>query len=133
MSRYRIGEIILIFAFSGCVVFQLFVPPSIGLANDGDFAKMVGRFSLGPGDSSEEYKYFTSRWVYKSSHQWVSDNRSSELILITAALLIGWEFSSYVFDIRVLGAIHALLWIGCFAALLPCSRVLKAGSHSRRR
>jgi hypothetical protein len=121
MRGYRIGEILLIFAFIGCVVFQVFVPPSIGLANDGDFAKMIGRFSLAPGnlDSSEEYKYFTSQWVYKQSYQWVSENHSSELILIAAAALIGWEFSSYIFDIRILGAIHALLWIGCFAALLP--------------
>ncbi len=121
MSRYGVGEMLLILVFTGCVVFQLFVPPSIGLANNGDFARMIGRFSLAPGslDSSEENKYFTSRWVYKQSYQWVSDNYSSELILISAALLIGWEFSSAVFDIRILGAIHALIWIGWFAALLP--------------
>jgi hypothetical protein len=121
MRPRRVFQMLLILVFSVCVAFQLFVPPSVGLANNGDFAKMVGRFSLAPGtlDSSEEYKYFTSRWVFNRSYQWVSDSHSSELILIGTALLVGWEFSSYVFDIRILGAIHALLWIGCFAALLP--------------
>jgi hypothetical protein len=130
MSRYLAPELLLIAIFTGCVVFQLFVPPSIGLANNGDFGKMVGRFALGPEslDSSEEYKYFTPRWVYNREFHWVSENHSSELILITAALLVGWEFSSFVFDIRILGAIHALLWIGCFAALL---HLLRPGSGWR--
>jgi len=127
MSHYRVGEILLILVFIGCVVFQLFVPPSIGLADNGDYARMIGRFSLAPGslDASEENKYFTSRWVYKQPYQWVSDNYSSELILISGALLIGWEFSSEAFDIRILGAIHALIWIGCFAAFLPLLARLK--------
>ena len=70
-----VGKTLLILAFIGCVAFQLFVPPSIGLANNGDFAKMVGRFSLAPGtlDSSDENKYFTSRWVYNREYRWVSD------------------------------------------------------------
>jgi len=126
MSRYPAGEILLVALFSAIVVFQLFIPPSIGLANNGDFSKMIGRFSLAPAslDTSEEYKYFTARWVYNRSFHWVSDDRSSELIPISAAVLAGWWFSSYVFDIRILGAIHALLWIGCFSAFLPLLRPL---------
>ena len=121
MSRYRLSDIVLVAIFAACVSFQLFVPPAIGLANNGDFGKMVGRFSLGPeiGDNSDEYKYFTPRWVYDRKDFWIAGNRSSELILIAQALVIGSWFSTQVFDIRILGAIHALLWIGCFAALLP--------------
>ena len=124
--RYRTGEILLVALFAACVSFQLFVPPSIGLANNGDFGKMTGRFSLGPGtfDTSDEYKYVTSRWVYNRSFYWLSDNRSSELIPITAAVLTGWWFSNHIFDIRILGAIHASLWIACFAAFLPLLRPL---------
>jgi hypothetical protein len=126
MSRHRTGEILLVVLFSAGVVFQLFIPPSIGLANNGDFAKMIGRFSLAPAslDTSEEYRYFTARWVYDRSFQWVSDDRSSELIPISAAVLTGWWFSSHIFDIRILGAIHALLWIACFAVFLPLLRPL---------
>ena len=54
----------------------------------------------------------------------MSNDVSSELIPISAAVLIGWWFSSEIFDIRILGAIHALLWIGCFAALMPLLRPL---------
>jgi hypothetical protein len=126
MLRIRSIEILLVALFAVCVCFQLFVPPSIGLANNGDFGKMVGRFSLAPRslNTSEEYRYFTAHWVYDRSFQWVSDDRSSELILISAAVLTGWWFSSHVFDIRILGAIQALLWIACFAAFLPLLRRL---------
>src|SRR5690348_7123076 len=105
MHRYRLSEIILVAVFAACVSFQLFVPPSIGLANNGDFGKMIGRFSLGPEnhDTSDEYRYFASRWVYDRSFWWISDNRSSELILIGAAVTIGWWFSNQIFDIRLLG------------------------------
>jgi hypothetical protein len=126
MLRFRTTEILLVALFTVCVCFQLFVPPSIGLANNGDFGKMIGRFSLAPRslDTSEEYRYFTAHWVYDRSSQWVSDDRSSELILISAAVLTGWWFSSHMFDIRILGAIQALLWIACFAAFLPLLRRL---------
>ena len=127
MSRYRVGETLLVILFAAIVTFQLFRPHSIGLANNGDFAKMIGRFSLGPAtlDSSEEYRYFTKRWIYDRSYQWMSADRSSELIPITAAVFVGWWFSDHVFDIRVLGAIHAFLWIGCFAAFIPLLRFLE--------
>src|SRR5258708_6729663 len=131
MFRFQRGELLWIALFTPCVVFQLFVPPSIGLANNGDFSKMAGRFSLGPGshDTSEEYAYFTARWVYDRSFQWVSNDVSSELIPITAAVLVGWWFSNEIFDIRILGAIHALLWIGCFVASLPLLRPLTGWSR----
>jgi hypothetical protein len=111
MRRDRWIEILLIALFAACVAFQLFVPPSVGMANNGDFARLIGRFSLGPEnrDASDEYHYFTKHWIYHRSYQWVSDNFSSELIPIGAALLYGWIFDSYHFNIRILGAIHALL------------------------
>lgn len=122
MASYRRSEALLLILFAACVVFQLFLPPAIGLANNGDFAKMIGRFSLGSADG--EYGYFTTRWHYDRAFEWVSDDRSSELMLISAAVTIGWWFESSAFDIRILGAIHALLWIGCFAAFLPLLRPL---------
>lgn len=126
MFRLSVSELLLTAGVAACVAFQLFVPPSIGLANNGDFGKMIGRFSLGPDDwvPPQENDYLTTRWVYDQRNHWVSDNRSSELIPIFAALYIGWQFSSHEFDIRILGAIHALLWIGCFAAFLPLLRPL---------
>jgi hypothetical protein len=123
MQRYRTGELLLVALFSAVVGFQVFVPPSIGLANNGDFSKLIGRFSLAPEtlDTSEEYKYFTAHWIYDRSFLWVSEDRSSELIPISAAVLTGWWFSSQRFDIRILGAIHAFFMDSVFRGV--CSAV----------
>jgi hypothetical protein len=124
VTRDRWCEILLVVLFAACVCFQLFVPPSVGMADNGDFGRLIGRFDLGPADKtiSDQYSYLTTQWIYDPSYHWVSDNFSSELILICGALLMGWTFSNYQFDIRILGAIHALLWIGCFIALLVALR-----------
>jgi hypothetical protein len=126
MFRLRRTELLLTAAFAACVAFQLFVPPSIGLANNGDFGKLIGRFAMGPasGDFSDEYRYFTSHWIYDQKYYWLADERSSELLPINIALFIGWEFGRANFDIRILGALHAILWIGCFAAMVPLFRSL---------
>jgi len=130
MSRGR--EALLIALFAGIVCFELFVPPSLGLADNGDYARLIGRFSLGPWhpDSPGQYAYLTTAWIYDRPYFWVSDNYSSELLPISAAVLIGWLFNSYHFDLRVLGAIHALLWIGCFAVFLLVLRRMQAWSSS---
>src|SRR5260370_5906137 len=92
---------------------------------------MISRFSLGPEnhDTSDGYRYFTARWVYDRNYFWISDNRSSELALIGGAVFISRCFSTQIFDIRILGAIHALLWIACFAAFLPL--LLRLGVRAR--
>ncbi len=108
-------------AFAAILVFQLFVPPGIGVANNGDYGKLIGRFSLGPMDpkNPDERDYYEQRWRYDPAYHWVSDNYSSASVPLSVALGIGRLFSSHVFDMRILGAIHAALWIGCFVAALP--------------
>jgi len=131
MRRDHWIELLLVVSFATCVCFQLFVPPSIGLANNGDFGKMIGRFDLGPEDSAAptEYDYVITHWKFDTQYHWISDNVSSELILIFCALLIGWKGSVKQFDIRTMGAVHAVLWIACFAVLLVLLRRLPSSSR----
>ena len=117
----------LLVAFAAIVYFQLFVTPNIGLANNGDYQKMIGRFWLGPmgWHNEDEQLFYEQRWRYDAAYHWVSDNYSSELIWIGAAVGLSRLFSHEVFDLRVLGAIHALLWAGCFMTALPLFRGLR--------
>jgi len=131
MGRARWIEVGLVACFAAIVCFQVFVPPSLGLADNGDYGRMIGRFALGPWhpDPSDQYAYLTTAWIFEHSYHWVSDNFSSELFPISAAVLTGWFFNSYHFDIRMMGAIHALLWIGCFPALLIALRPMPGWSR----
>jgi hypothetical protein len=131
MHRDRWIEIGLIASFAAIVSFQVFVPPSLGMANNGDFGRMIGRFALGPWhpEPSDEYAFLTTAWIFDRSYHWVSDNFSSELFPISTAVLIGWFFNGYHFDIRAMGAVHALLWIGCFAVFVIALRPMPGWSR----
>lgn len=85
------SEIVLVALFTACVCFQLFIPPSIGLADNRDFGKMISRSSMVPGsfNTSEEYRYLTAHWVYDRSFPVVSDDRSSELIPVRGMQTLG--------------------------------------------
>lgn len=121
--RLRRVEILLVVVFAACVAFQLFVPPLIGLADNGDFGKIIGRFSLGTDYSdADQYRYFTRQWHYHPKFFWLAGDRSSEVFLASLAISLSWQFGQEGFDVRVIGAIQAFLWIGCFAPLLPLIR-----------
>ena len=122
MTRF---EWCLIALFIGIIAFQCFVPPEAGLANNGDYGKLIGRFSLVPDDGpSPEGQYYVQRWKYDPAGYWLSDNVSSEILPVRGALAISSVFGSRIFDLRILGVLHAALWIACFAAALPLFRLL---------
>src|SRR5262245_30526215 len=75
---------------------QLFVRPLVGLADNGDFARVAGRFGVaGPvqppgfqqGGFDRYFAYFFSRWTVDGQRHDVLHVRSSEKLLAGAALL----------------------------------------------
>jgi len=60
---------------------QLFVPPFIGLADNGDFPKITGRLSLGPKYGGENFIHFVSDYVREPRYYWKSETLSTELPL----------------------------------------------------
>lgn|GEM_PF-985411 len=99
-------------------VIQLAIPPLVGLANNGDFAKLAGRFSLAPApapDSDLMHGYYISRLTFHPSHYWDSGFFSSALIPIWLAVNAGrLVLSRAWFDMRVLAMTYLL--IAAFAA-----------------
>ena len=98
----------------GMLAVQLFVPPFIGLASNGDFPKVTGWLSLAPPEGWQHFLYFQSGYVRSPEAHWRSSFYSSELLLAWLAT----RFGGTVFDIRVLGAVHVGLYLGAFAILL---------------
>jgi hypothetical protein len=87
------------------VAYQLWTPPYLGLADNGDFAKVVGRYALKPVDPGPQptFHFFNRLWVEEESARWVSPYWGIEICLTRAALWLG---GTKPFDIRVLGAVH---------------------------
>jgi hypothetical protein len=107
------------------VLSRVAVPPVIGLADNGDFPKIMGRFSLEPAAEKADwyFKYAHTRYVVDPHSYWNMGFSSSETPLATLAVRAGlWWSGGDSFDIRFLGVLHSILFLGAFALALPLLR-----------
>lgn len=115
-----------------CAIVQLAIPPLVGLANNGDFAKFAGQFSLGPGpapDSDLMHGYYISRLTFQRSHYWESGFSSSALIPIWLSVKAGrLAISRDWFDMRVLAMTYlTILALAAWILLTAADRLSASG------
>jgi hypothetical protein len=111
---------------------QLLVPPIVGLPNNGQFERVLGYAGLGYVDDSYEAKYFTHivREFRFTPVGFRSGYLSSEIGLVRLARELAKPFSrTALFDLRVLGALHALLLLAALGALVWSCGALAAGAQ----
>jgi hypothetical protein len=101
-------------------MWQVLVPPYVGLADNSDFGKVAGRFSLRPpgGIFEDHFVYVAGKYVYDPQIYWNSGILSSEVIPAWLAIDAHWLVGrGSLFDIRYMGVMHAMLaglalWLG---------------------
>jgi len=110
------------------LAFQIFFPPRVGLANNGDFGKVTARFAL-HAPAEDEFAYANLKWAFDTKYRWTSDFRSDETLL--AAVAVGWNklTGAQKFDIRWMGLVHGLLFLLAMYLLQP---LLDGFSRPRR-
>jgi hypothetical protein len=119
-------EAFLLCACAAILALQLFISPSIGLADNGDFSRVYARFSLAPVRGADDnFAYFAPRYWFTPESSWTNDLLSSEMVLAAPPILIAHAVGSGTFDIRWLGAVHALLFLAAYYALLVYLRAWK--------
>jgi hypothetical protein len=112
------------------LTWQILLPGFIGLANNGDFPKVAGRLSLGGADgSADNFLYFEPDYLREPRWYWNSELPASELLLAWISTVIPSAIQKHLrdpreFDIRWLGALHVLLWMGGYSLLLRWIRSL---------
>ncbi len=108
---------------AAAIITQSFVPPIVGLANNGDFAKITGQFDVGnPSDARDVVRFATTKYVVDPDH-YESRFYSSELLLFVAALGLNSVFGRpEVIDLRLMGVVHALVLLLAFYLFLPLVR-----------
>ena len=112
-------EILLVAVCGAICGFQLFVPPYIGLANNGDFAKVFGRFACAPPDgTARNFRYFVSDYEFNPKYLWESEVQSSENMLAGIPILLAKASGAPAFNIRWLGALHLVLFLCAYYFLL---------------
>jgi hypothetical protein len=134
MTRRRpdIVELLLLSACAAVLVIQLFIPPSVGLADNGDFSRVYEVFSLAHiRGVDDNFAYFAPRYWFPPDNARRSGFPSSEMALAAPPIWIPRVLGRRIFDIRWLGALHAALFLAAFFLLLrylrpwpPWSRIL---------
>jgi len=109
---------------------QVLVPPIVGLADQGDFARIIGPFGYGPAEKSPDLKfmYVVRRYVPDRTFRYPEwEQPTSEYLFTSAAVTLNRLVSrSGEFDLTVMGAVHALAFLTAFARLLWAIRRLRA-------
>jgi hypothetical protein len=110
-------------AGAACLAVQVLLPGFIGIANNGDFGKVNGWLCLAPRGGQHPFIHFEPEYVWSAGNYWNSPYHSSESSLAWLATRIaGATHEGAAFDIRWLGALHAVLCLAAFAALLASLR-----------
>lgn len=92
------------------LAWQLFLPPVVGLANNGDFGKVASLYSLVPERTGDEFIYIVTKWRVDPARFWDSEFRTTEHLHGAITRLLGG-------DIRWQGLTHGAAAIAAIALL----------------
>jgi hypothetical protein len=122
----RPREILGLAACAAILLWQLFLPGFVGLADNRDFAKVAGRVCIGRVDElASYYVYFHADYDRDPRYCWDSGIPTSQLFLAQIASSVQRHVGDpRLFDIRWLGAIHAILFLAGWYTLLLALRPL---------
>ena len=117
---------------AGILTWKLLLPGFIGMASNGDFGKIIGPLCMdGVDHSTDNFIFFQADYVRGKQYCFAAPYFSSETALAWMASSAERIFGDPVrFDIRWLGAIHALLFLGFYFALLLLLRPLSTGQRA---
>lgn len=103
------------------ISYQIFVPPVVGNANNADFGKVAGVFNLGaPAENNDPARFAYLNYVFDPKFHWVSGFWSSESLILMAALAANTVLGKTAgFDMRVMGAVNAAMFLATFWLLTP--------------
>jgi len=108
------------------LLYQLVVPPIVGVANNGDFERFMGRLGLQhlTTEYTDKYwNYVNREFSITARNWWRSGYVSSENLFVEVALLLCNLISKTgLFDIRALGLTHALAFLSAIWLMLVASR-----------
>ena len=113
--------------------YQLLLPPVVGLADNGDFAKVTRRFNL-YADLQQPYQFIHTTYEFHPELHWVGEFYSTEVLLTLPALALNSLLSKDGdFDLRLIGIVHSVLFLAAlwwFAPLLAhLRRALRIGVY----
>jgi hypothetical protein len=102
------------------LVWQLFIPPALSIADNNDFAKLAGRVCLGPPPQAGPplFDYTILHWRFSPESCYFWQFRTTAEAPVRAAVFLNRLFhSSSDFDLRFLGAVYVPIFMLGFVTL----------------
>jgi hypothetical protein len=121
-SNDRTGRVVADWIFRALlaflVIFQLFVPPPLSVADNNDFQKLAGRFCLGQYPQTVLFDYTNMHWRFSPKACLAWPFRSSADLAFETATGLNRIFTSPVdFDLRWMGLVYSTLFFVGFVWL----------------
>jgi hypothetical protein len=114
MRRYMKVELAAVIAIAGILIWLLLVKPVIGMADNGDFLRIMGTIGLDYTDPGMSYsdKYFG--WFIRELNMkdmGLGGYATTSLVPVLLAKGLSWLFNGGVFDMRFVAVIYSLLFM----------------------
>lgn len=124
-------ELAVLLIAAAIITYQIFIPPLIGLADNGDFGRVMAWRGLDhvPHEFNERYfRYFNSKYRVVPARPGPDWYLTSTSLLIIPAIRLSFLFGqNQIFDIRIFAAIQTLLYLLGLWLILVASRSLDRG------
>jgi hypothetical protein len=120
-------------AASAAIAATLMIPPIVGLADNGDFDRVMlpaGLRSLAGSFEDRYFRWMQPRFAHGSRTADVSGYRTSEILLARAAVAASRMTGASLFDVRFLGALHAGLLLLALGLLVASAADLVAPAQT---
>jgi hypothetical protein len=116
--RRASGQVLLVDGLHRPLAWKLLVPEFIGMADNGDFEKVARAAFVSSAEHAHE-NFFHSVYTREKANRFQASVRTSELEPAGLASAAEWTVGDKKrFDIRWLGAIHALIFLSFYYAVL---------------
>jgi hypothetical protein len=120
-------EVVVLTLFLAVVIYQLFLPPVIGIADNGDFPRLRypnGLSKIPSEDQDQRFNYFYSKFaIVPEPNVGIYYFHTSSHLFVGAARWLNVLFiNREVFDIRVLAALYLICFLLGFYLILIFSR-----------
>jgi hypothetical protein len=120
-------EAVLLLLCAGLLLWLLFLPGFIGMANNGDYAKVIGPLCIGGADNyADSFLFFQSDYVRDPKFCWNPHIPSSEnaVARLAASMQHAVQGGAHL-DIRWIAAIHCIVFLGFYYSVLLLLRPLR--------
>jgi hypothetical protein len=126
--RPRRLEIVVLLTLVAVIGYQLFVPPLVGIADNGDSWRVMFPAGLNhrPAPWGDRFfRYFNSKYAIETFPRVVPDYLSSSLVFVWMARALNMAVvDRAIFDVRVLAALYLVCLLASIHLILVASRRL---------